>query len=237
MDHASIQASKQQWLRYFEAGNRHDLVYNLDEMLSQENVAAQISLRGLLSLRNPDMAASYGIDAFQLTEHLVYVTNYFGTNPVNPALGISGYGLHFPTLPALPWEDISAVVISNQLGAMAQASNGGILETPPVGDLSKHFRGIGGFLTVLGLVTDDGYKTRSLSRNPAGSGFVSIIETPRGRHLGELLPPLDPFLGPEQIVEFLFLFHALCEARGIKIYHVTSAMQLEMLVQEIGQAN
>jgi hypothetical protein len=237
VDHESIQASKRQWLAYFEAGNRHDLYYNLDEMMSQGEVAFQLSYRALLTMRSPDMALAYGMDAFQLAEHLAFVTNYFGTDPVNPTLGISGYGLHFPTLPALPWQDVSAVIISNQLGAMAQASNGGMLETPPVGDTSRHFRGLGGFLTVLGVVTADGYRTKSLSTNSAGSGFVSIVDTPRGRHLGQLLPPLDPFLGPEQMVEFLFLLHALCQAKGIKVYHVRSLMDLEGLTLEIGKAN
>ena len=232
----AVEASKQQWRDYFAAGNRYDIPYNLDEMLTAGSAGAQIAYRALLTARSPDMAIGYGADALQIRDELAYVTNAFGRDPQHPTIGISGWGLHFPTLPGVPWGDVAAVIVSNQLSAMAQATNGHILETPPVGDASTFVRSDFVYNTGLCFITTDGRATRAQAL-PAYEGFVEYLETPAGRVLGKVMPPLDPFLGPEQIVEFLFLLLTMADVHGITVYQVGKYLEIGRRSEEIRLAN
>ena len=231
-----VEASRAQWREFFAAGNRHDVPYTLSEMISQESVTGQLALRALLTARRPDMAVGYGLDAIQITEERKYVVNAFGSEPRHPTLGISGWGLHFPTLPAMPWGDVAAIIVSNQLSAMSQASNGYILDTPPVGNDSTVVRPDFVYNTGLCIITKDGRATRAQAL-PASEGFVTYLETPTGAVLGQVMPPLDPFLGPEQMVEYLFLLHILAEVNGIKIYQVEQFLDITFLAEKIRLAN
>jgi hypothetical protein len=231
-----VEASRAEWRAYFAAGSRYDIPYDLSEMITQDSVTGQLALRALLTARNPDMAVGYGYDAYQITEERKYVANAFGVDPQHPTLGISGWGLHFPTLPNLPWSAVAAVIVSNQLSAMSQASNGYILDTPPVGNDSTVVRPDFVYNTGLCVITKDGRATRALAL-PAAEGFVTYLETPAGAVLGQVMPPLDPFLGPEQMVEYLFLLHILAEVNDIKIYQVEKYLDIASLAEKIRLAN
>ena len=236
MSTPEVEASRAQWREYFAAGNRHDIPYNLSEMMTQDSVNGQLALRAVLTARNPGMAVSYGFDAFQIAEERKYVVNAFGTSPQHPTLGISGWGLHFPTLPAMPWSDVATIIVSNQLSAMSQASNGYILDTPPVGNDSTVVRSDFVYNTGLCIITKDGRATRNRAL-PASEEFVTYLETPTGKVLGQVMPPLDPFLGPEQMVEYLFLLHILAEVNEIKIYQVEQFLNIAFLAEQIRLAN
>jgi len=237
MNSPAVAASKAQWLQYFAAGNRTDIPYNLSELLTATKAGIQLAVEGALAIRDPSIALLSVLGAYTIAEDRTFAQNYFGDAPAGASLGISGAGLHLPTIPVLPWEAIGAIVISNQQSVMVQAANSSILQMPPVGNTSGAFRFDSDFLTVISIVTADGHATRRLVADQRYAGVVDLFETPQGNAIGQVLPQLDPYLGPEQIVEFLFLLHLSAEARGIKVYQVKGFPELLQRVVDIGQLN
>ena len=234
---ATVEASRQQWRHYFQTGGRFDIRYNLDELMTPSKAAGRIALEAALAVRSPDIALLSALGAYEVSEELSSASNYFGNPPLNPGLGISGYGLHLPTLPALPWEQVSAVIISNQLSAMAQASNGHILETPPVGNASTVIRSDFNYLTLMTVITTDAHAARSLVPNPAYADVVTVMNTPRGGAIGNIAVQLDPYLGPEQIVEFLFMLDLITGDRRIKVYQVGQGIDIILMAEQIRTLN
>ena len=237
MTNPAIEASRAQWRQYFQGGGRFDIRYTLDELMTPTKAAGRIAVEAALAVRNPGRALWGALESYETTLQLEIAKNYFGDPPMNPALGISAYGLHLPTMPALPWEMISAVIISNQLSAMAQATNGHILETPPVGNASTLVRSDFNYLTLMGVITTDAHAARALVANPAHADVVTVMDTPTGGAIGNIAIHLDPYLGPEQIVEFLFMLDLLTDDRGIKVYQVAQGIDITLTAEAIRKLN
>jgi len=236
MSNPAIEASRQQWRVHFAAGNRFDIPYNLDELMTPSKAAGQTTVGVAIAVLNPIVAGIAALGAYGVSEELAAASNYFGNPPVNPALGISGSGLHLPTLPVLPWEQIAAVIISNQQGATSQARNGHILESAPFGNESTVHLGEG-HLTTMSVIVSDAHFVRSLVSSPAYTEVVSVLTTPTGRAIGSIPVHLDPYLGPEQMIEFLFMLKLLTDDRGLKVYQVANPIEAIIRADEIRKVN
>lgn len=211
-DPSAIEASKHQWRAYFDAGHRYDVPLDTRHLLTGGKLALKFLWRGNLEVL--DAVSDVG-------EHQIGKL-FFGDTP-NPSLGVSNVGLHFPTVPTLPWTDIAAIILMNQASLMAQASNGYILEQPPVGNTSTVFRSDLAYISAMMIVTADGTKTQQqLVSNPAYADVVLVHPTPSGKRIGTIQTPLDPYVGPEQGVEYLFLLHLMARKHGVTMYHAES---------------
>ena len=233
----AIEASRAQWRQYFQGGGRFDILYTLDEVMTPEKAAARVAVEAAIAIRSPEVAILAAWTASDVMKDLDFVTDYFGNPATNAGLGISGYGLHLPTLPALPWEHVAAIVVCNQLSAMSQARNGHILETPPVGNASTVIRGDFNYLTLVNVITTDAHATRALVPNPSYADVVNVLTTSSGATIGDIAIRLDPYLGPEQVVEFLFMMDLLTDDRGIKVYHVAETYDISETVAGILKLN
>lgn len=236
MTNPAIEASRQQWRLHFSAGNRFDIPYQLDELMTPSRAAGQTTAGVAIAVLNPIVAGIAALGAYGVSQELAAASNYFGNPPVNPALGISGSGLHLPTLPVLPWEQVAAVIISNQRGATSQARNGHILESLPFGNESTVHLGAG-HLTTMSVIVSDAHFARSLVPNPTYAELVSVLTTPTGRAIGSIPVQLDPYLGPEQIVEFLFMLQLMTDDRRIKVYQVANPIEALIRADEIRKFN
>jgi len=233
MTNPAVEASRQQWRQYFHGGGRFDIRYNLDELMTPAKAAGRVAIEAAIAIRSPEVALLAAWSANDVMKDLEFVTDYFGDPSTNAGLGISGYGLHLPTLPALPWEHVAAIVVCNQLSAMSQASNGHILERPPVGNDSTVIRSDFSYLTLVNVITTDAHATRALVPNPGYADVVNVLTTASGAAIGDIAVRLDPCLGPEQVVEFLFMMDLLTDDRGIKVYHVAETYDISQIVAGI----
>jgi len=194
----------QQWLDFFANGGQHFIPYNLPYLAAS---GREESMSNIAGVGGGSAVVLLGLQGLQA----VVAQWYFGTNPV-PSIGISQRGLHFPTVPLIMWEDIIAINFTNLRGTWSRASNSFMLPDPGVGTLQSA----------------DRTETSILFRNATAikatvdrlsAPVINEHRTPRGQDWGEIIPWLDPALGAEQTVEFLYLVYLMCAVRGIPIYH------------------
>ena len=233
-----IEANKKQWLEYFASGQRYDIPFNKRYVLTAGKLLGLLALRGTVATmeNNAVLQGANAVGAFNQISEYDYGQKFFGDTPT-PTAGVSGWGLHFPTIPGIAWEDISGIIIMNELSIMSQARNGFMLETPPVGSAPKMIRWDYTYITVMIFILADGTKVQASMPNPENRDLIHTQWTPQGKNLGRLQMFLDPFLGPEQGVEYLFLVHLMADLHNIQILHSDDFVKAHDLFQQIVSMN
>lgn len=190
-----------QWLDFFARGGSHFIPYNLSYISGsrKDERVAGVGVGGL--------ALAFVPEALKLAAE----ASYFG-RVAQPMIGVSGQGLHLPTVPVVLWEDVVAFSFEELRGVRAHASNGAMIPDPGVGsDRSSSDCRFAMLVQRAGLIRQ--------SVAPGCESLVQHTPTAAGADWGSIYVPLGPGLGPEQIVELAYLVGLLAASRGIPVYH------------------
>ncbi|MEO7122683.1 MAG: hypothetical protein ABI400_06110 [Lacisediminihabitans sp.] len=200
-----VDATGQQWLDFFDAGGRHDFQYNIPYLVKTGRQTAAIDM-GISTWTTA--AVRLGLQYVEA----VAAFQYFGGQQA-PTLGISGQGLHLPTLPLVRWEEIAAILFDNLRGTRHRASNAWMIADPGVGRENTADR------TMASILVTDAPQLRSTISDSRCTALIADTPTPRGGQWGDITAYLDPALGAEQVVEFIYLLTLLCEKHSVRIYN------------------
>ena len=221
-----IDATGQQWLNFFDAGGRQDFHYNIPYLVKTGHQTAAINM-GITDWGGA--AALLGIQAIEAA----VAFQYFGGQQT-PILGISAKGLHLPTLPLVRWEEIAAILFDNLRGTWHRASNAWMIPDPGEGRLNTAER------TITSILVTDAPQLRATVSDPRCTSVIVDRPTARGGQWGDITAWLDPALGAEQVVEFVYLLLLMCERHGIRIYNTggfTGALRSIDLTKQILSMN
>ena len=212
-----------QWLNFFDSGQRYDIFYNplaADQAELDKGMAEGIGFPGggLLT----------GLYLGQMTQNARYkFIHFFGDNP-RPSIGISNAGLHFPEIPLIRWEDIAGAGFGELRGLRNRAANGGMIPEPNTGGAhSKENSTMTIFVRNASLILG--------TMNPKYHDLFELHTAASGQPMATLWLPLDPGLGAEQVVEFVYLFNLMAYRRGIVPFY-TAGMRGAFEDMNIGKA-
>jgi len=201
-------SNAQEWIDYFAAGKTFDTTYNLPGLRSN-------NLKDAAALGAADIGfvASLGITQVKMLSY----NAYFGTNPSpNPVISISQHGLHTPSLPLIKWEDMVGVVISDLSIIQSKATNGSII--PPTG-IGKGFIGMRADKTGFDIIVRNANVLRSTLQYCISPDLTLPQQTTKsGKDWSVYQIILDPAIGPEQTIQFIYVMYAMLAHHNIPVH-------------------
>jgi len=218
----------QQWIDFFASGKTFDTTYNLPGLK-----ATNLKDAAALGAADTGFIASLGVTQLKLLPYHAYFGTYPGPNPV---ISISQHGLHTPSLPLLKWEDMVGVVISDLSIIQDKATNGNII---PRSGHGKGFIGMRSDHTSFDIVVRNANLLRSTlvyCTNP--NLTLEQHTTKSGKDWSVYQVILDPALGPEQTIQFIYVMYIMLAQHNIPVQHAGGAfspmasMQIEKAYME-----
>lgn len=205
--------TQEQWLAYFDSGQRYEIPYTLDAVrkFEQDMLVSRLASSAAILDSPLTAVATGGANALLYAMSQSANAAFFGTD-TTPSFGISNHGLHLPTVPLIRWDDIVLILFNNFRGTWHRAANARMVAEPQVGSPGSKGPMDGRILVRNGpmiLSTID----------PRSAHVLSLKPTPRGQQWGSIDVRLDPGLGQEQIVELVYLVGIMAAARKVTIEH------------------
>jgi hypothetical protein len=197
--------AEQQWLDFFAKGGRHDVPYNIQYLMDARREQTAMNLVG-------QSALNAGVQLGLNSMHAAVLYSYFGGQQ-NPVIGVSGLGLHLPTVPLVRWADLAAVLIDNLREVWLRASNRFMIPDPGMGGAVMSTE------AQITLVAVNGQELLASVNTPNCEYAVTVRSTASGAQWGSSVVQLDPALGAEQVVQLVYLVNLMCRHNGVKIYH------------------